>query len=392
MIDLSCYGTGTAPYYGTVIPWRQLIFASSYYLNLRLDCGGRRSARKTLDCWPPLPLRISSEHLYPGGREEASAIAVLEQRDRVCEIALSVWTLSEKMYTLLQQPFPMLTLLFLSNMGHMRTLPNEFLGGSASRLHGLVELELRDMCHISPEVIVTSLSSLVKLSRFHLSFLSTVSRPDPISRHSPPLTRTILPALTRLSFEGFDEYLEDLIAQIDAPLLHILSIKFFYRSTFDIQQVSQFICRTEKFKSLNYGDLSFEIPWKGAEIKLDQRNLDHSRNALVLLGVVCNQIEQQVSAMAQICNKFTPFLSYVEVLDIDFRFRVRGQEPVTNSTEWFKLFRPFTSVEILSSSSMAGPYIASALKQIGLEPGSTMEIFPALRTLFFASSSVGVIV
>jgi hypothetical protein len=44
------------------------------------------------------------------------------------------------------------------------------------------------------------------------------------------------------------EYLEDLVARIDAPLLNILEIHQF---TFDTSQLAQFISRTPKFKTLD---------------------------------------------------------------------------------------------------------------------------------------------
>ena len=73
-----------------------------------------------------------------------------------------------------------------------------------------------------------------------------LSRPH--RRHPPPQTRTLLPVLTRLYFEGISDFLEDLVARIDAPLLNSLAITFFYRPKFGTPQLTEFISRTPKLK------------------------------------------------------------------------------------------------------------------------------------------------
>jgi hypothetical protein len=55
------------------------------------------------------------------------------------------------------------------------------------------------------------------------------SRPDPITLQPPPVTRAILPAFTAFRFQGFCEYLEDLLARIDAPQLKTFSIEFLHQ-------------------------------------------------------------------------------------------------------------------------------------------------------------------
>jgi hypothetical protein len=51
-------------------------------------------------------------------------------------------------------------------------------------------------------------------------YVTLQSRPNPgTRRRQPPQTRILLPVLTQY---GFNEYLEDLVAQIDAPLLDCL--------------------------------------------------------------------------------------------------------------------------------------------------------------------------
>jgi len=45
------------------------------------------------------------------------------------------------------------------------------------------------------------------------------------------------PALSTLQFNGVSEYFEDLVAQIDAPLLNDISIIFLHQLVFDTPQL-----------------------------------------------------------------------------------------------------------------------------------------------------------
>jgi hypothetical protein len=166
-------------------------------------------------------------------------------------------------------PFPALTNLRLTSGemdGTVPVLPDLFLGRSAPRLQhieldgfsfpglpslllsatGLVSLELRRIPHswyISPDALVTHLSALTRLTSLILEFEFRRSRPDRESRHSPPPTRTLVPSLTRLKFEGVNEYAEHLLNRIDTPQLDKLDIIFFNETVFDISHLSQFISR-----------------------------------------------------------------------------------------------------------------------------------------------------
>ena len=185
--------------------WRTLVFGSQLRLNLRLYCSSRTLARDTLDVWPALPLFIRCN-------ERAGSVydivAVLERSDRVCHIDLTRTNL-EIISAAMQVPFPELTHLVLRSNGKMvSALPDSFLGGSAPRLRGiwlegipfpglpklllsatqLVYLDLDNIPHsgyISPEAIVTALSTLTCLIRLRLFFESPQSRPGP-AHQCPP--------------------------------------------------------------------------------------------------------------------------------------------------------------------------------------------------------------
>jgi hypothetical protein len=237
--------------------WRYIVFASPLRLDLCLLCTSKTPVRKTLDVWPPLPFEIITDR--DDDDDMANIIAALEHCDRVRRIRfLDLTSLQwERLAPMMQGPFLVLTSLQLWADETVQALPDMFLGGSAPHLQtlslmgipfpglprlllsatDLSELHLWRMPHtgyISPEAMVTCLSALTSLRSLVIEFQSPASHPD--RRGLPLLTRVILPALELLWFRGVSEYLEDLVARIDAPLLHTLNISFFYQLIFDIQQ------------------------------------------------------------------------------------------------------------------------------------------------------------
>jgi hypothetical protein len=255
--------------------WRYIVFGSPRRLDLRLCCKASTPVRETLDAWPPLPIVVWGDGAEEWGVDNINA--ALEHNNRICELILFDMSSSEleKVLVTMLQPFPALTRLRLQlqhRVEKVPVVPAAFLGGSAPRLQKLfldcipflglpnlllsathlVELDLRRIPHsgyISPEAMATSLSALSRLESLHIEFESPRRRNDPKSRRPPPPTRTLLPVLTNLYFLGANEYLEDLVAGIDAPRLDKLTITYSHELTFDTQQVTHFVSRTPKLKA-----------------------------------------------------------------------------------------------------------------------------------------------
>jgi hypothetical protein len=230
--------------------WRQIVFASPHGLNLKILCTFKTPVRKHLDVWPAFPIVIDYSRSVINPYDEDDILAALEEhRDRVCFVGLSV-TSSQlgKIAAVMQEPFPALNCLHISLQGEITpVLPDGFLGGSAPRLqrivfHGvsysalqtlllsarsLVELELRIIYptgYISPEAMAASLSALPMLKKLTIKVQGATSHPDRI--RLPPKPRIFLPALTSFQFRGFSDYLEDLVARIDAPQLTAVTIAY----------------------------------------------------------------------------------------------------------------------------------------------------------------------
>jgi len=377
--------------------WRRVVFESPRRLGLQLFCTARKLGRETLDLWPPLPIVIRHGYLAMD-----NIVAALQHTSRVCEIRLwpipnSQW---ESVLAAMQQSFPELTDLRLqSDDEKSPVLPDSFLGRFAPRLRslrferipfpslpnlllsapGLVKISLHKIPHsgyISPEAIVTCLSSLTKLAELELSFISPLSHPGREIRRPPPPTPTVLPALRHFRFVGVSEYLEDLVARIDCPLLDSFQIKFFHQLIFDTPQLTRFISRTPELQARK--EARIDVSSSGASVLVPGivgRGLR--------LEISCRQSDWQLSSLAQVCCSSFPqtLISSLERLYIcdDEYSQVRWQDDVENS-QWLELLRPFTAVKNLHLSREFTPRIVPALQETVEE--KVTEVLPAFQCLY----------
>ncbi len=378
--------------------WRKVVLESPHRLNLQLECTPRKPVRRMLDIWPPLPI-IIRQHGYSTWILD-NILAALEHNDRVCQISL--WPipspLCEKVLAAMQVPFPALTRLRLWSIDE--AIPDSFLGGSVPRLQelflehipsqglpklllsatDLVDLRLTEIPHsgyISPEAMVTCLAALTRLENLTLKFHTPRPLTDQESRRPPPLTCSVLPALNVLWFKGVSEYLEDLVARIDAPLLHDLEIIFLHQLIFDTPQLAQFISRAP---ALNIHDQA-RVVFSGSHVRA---TLPGTSSRGLNLGISCRQSDWQLSSLAQVCTASFPqaLIQSVEHLYLIERgfLPLHRQDDVEDS-QWLELLRPFTSVKNLYLSKDFTPRIAPSLQV--LVGGNVIAVLPALQNLFY---------
>ena len=227
--------------------------------------------------------------------------------------------------------------------------------------------------------MVAGLSVLTRLEDLRIGFESPRSRPNRRTRRLPAQARTHLPVLNTLSFNGVSEYLEDLVALIDAPLLYKLSIAFFHQLLFDNPQLTQFISRTPKFKA--HGEARVEFSNSNVTVTLPQ-----ILYGVLKLGVSCKQLDWQLSSVAQVCSSsFTQTLIptveclYVQAERVYWPRPSSSQDDIENS-QWLELFQPFAAVTDLYISSELTHRLARALRELVGE--RVTEVLPALQTLF----------
>src|SRR6266403_5855809 len=235
----------------------------------------------------------------------------------------------------MQEPYPALRPLDLNAINEADEVspidPDSFLGGSAPDLRHLslrgipfpglpkllssathlCTLRLRRIPHpgyISPEAMATCLSALTRLETISLEFQSPRSCPGRGRIHPPPPTRSVLPALTEFNFKGVSEYLDDLVAWIDAPLLERLQMWLSPQLIFRTPQLAQFIGRTPNFMARDEAHVTFYN--FQAKLILPQTNGD------LELRISCKQSDWQLSMLAQACSSSLHLISSLEHLYI----------------------------------------------------------------------------
>ena len=383
--------------------WRFIVFDSPRRLNLRLLCTFRTPLRKILDAWPPFPIVVKTN--------DENLAMLLEHNDRVCQFDLdhrfssSQW---EHFVSAIRQPFPALTSFKLYPMNEMAPVdPDLFLGGSAPQLQKLqlhripfprlpkllfsathlAHLDFWFIPHsgyISPEAMVTCLSTLTRLETLEIGFEDPQSRPDRNSQRPPPHTHTPLPALTMFWFQGANEYVEDLVARIHTPLLDDLTVTFIHQPIFSSPQLIQFISRTPKLHTHNQARLVFD-PDSKAWVTLPQT----SGGKLRLEITECSPSDQ-LSSLAQLCSSSVPLalISTVEHLYIVEGASLRFNGDIEKcSVQWRGLLRPFSAAKSLYICWEYTSRLALALQELVGERAT--EVLPTLQTLFLEDSEYG---
>jgi hypothetical protein len=398
--------------------WRLIIFSSPRRLDLCLRCKLGTPVRKNLDLWPAFPIIVdyinSPRHTSKiSPNDDDNVIAALEHPDRVRCLKLPVTSsLLEKVATVAREPFPTLAQLWLSSKGgNVSVLPSEFLGGTAPRLRSfhldgiafltlptllssafdLVDLSLHRIPqagYISPEVMVASLAALTRLDFLSIGFQSSTSHPDGFDECltatlAPIPTRVVLSALTLFEFRGASEYLEDLVARIDAPCLASIQIKYFNQLIFEVPQLFKFIRRTQIIEQA-LDALVYLLP-SYIYLVLLAGPADNRRISLYL-HILCQGLDWQVSHLAEVLSQSSAVLPNVHHLSI-FDFPSPRLKDEMDDTEWLALFRQFTAVQTLRVFGQQTGHVAHALNNVTVE--MVPEILPALRLLFLEYETAG---
>ena len=304
----------------------------------------------------------------------------------------------------MEVPFPELTYLRLVSYDiPTPVVPDPFLASSAPHLRELsldrllfpglprlllsatclVSLCLRGIPHfefISPEAMVASLSASTSLERLRLQYLYPEPRPDEESRHSPPPTRFVLPALTHFEFEGVSEYLEDLVSRVDVPRLNCLDVNFFGDMSvivFDTPFMVEFISRTPTFSAPDEAHVIF----CNTTVQLKLPSWTSGNDGNLNVEISCGSLGSQLSSVVQICASFLPPISSVVSLYI---YRSQSEQRWKDSIEntlWLELLHLFTTTKNLYLCKRSAPHVSPILQEVAIA-GRMLEVLPNVQNIF----------
>jgi len=375
------------------------VFASPHRLKLQLLCTNKRPVQNTLDIWPELPIVISGRLGMSKLQDANNLIAALTQHNRVVKIDIEDIPnafLKRMRAMKMKNPFSALTSLrLISTQINAPALPDSFLGGSVQQLqelyldgipfpllnlllsiHDLVKLSLWNIPfsgYITTDAMVTCLSALTRLQSLRLGFRSPRSRADRENRLIPRLTRFVLPALTSLYFKGDSDYLEDIVTQIDTPLLAQFHTTFFNQLIFDTPSLRHFISRTDTFKATHRAQVTFREGEVNVELDVRSGGAFHEISSL---AISCRPSDWQLSSLAQVCDSALSLLT-LECLEIDIE---RSWKDDVEIAQWVELLHPFTSIQDLLLREKSIQHVAPALEQLAGE--RVTETLPALQNIF----------
>jgi hypothetical protein len=368
--------------------WRSIVFAAPRRLNLRLFCTGWTPAEEMLDIWPALPIVVR----VCGNEDEINdnVLAALKEHDRICEVHVDNVSEDdiEELAGAMQVTFPALTHLHVNSCHLTASFPETLLGGSAPNLRslrleyvafpalpklllsspGLVSLSLFYLSHpayISSDSMVEFLSSLTRLEHLQIKFEYSRPRPDGASRRPPLLTRTVFPVLGTLILKGVPEYLDQLLAHIEAPHLSDVRVKFLDPPNFDISRVSLCIGRTETLEAFDQACMHFSS--SNLDVRLSSRKGTTSSKTLIL-SLQWKDSRWKLAKLA-LDNCRAPIVFHSRCLP--------SWTKDIGITPWLEFLRVLTTVENLYLTMELALCIAPALQ----EPVGE-GVLPALRTTF----------
>ena len=396
--------------------WRQIVLESPRRLDLQIFCTNGTPVRENLDIWPPFPISIQYRDTTKT-LDKDSLFAALEHPGRICHIELcQIGQHLSEVATVIQEPLPALEHLtldfdFWREGGETPTLPIGFLGGFAPRLRymrlngihfptlptllsstsNLVDLYLNDIPEddrTSPEAMVLCLAALTKLKFLQIGLQSFLPASEFDGIPLPPVTRTVLPALTCFHFQGNNVYLEEFVSRIDSPQLNSISINFFnglnviyfdyFNFTLDagVAQLFMFVDRSEAFEKTLIKDLDviFANSWMAFETY--PRLESHPDWHLIGASTYRLVIHKNIQSIAEMFSQPSKMLSHV----IHLKLSCDPDEVYHLRDELQFLLCKFTTVRTLRISKEFARQVALELEDIAGE--MVAQVLPVLDFIY----------
>jgi len=247
---------------------------------------------------------------------------------------------------------------------------------SAPNLLSLQLSEIRLISYISPQTMVRGLAGLTKLKSLIIYFAlprnDVLAFREEMEKHRWKASiHAVLATLTEFHFLGLSEYLEDLVAQIDAPQLDDLSIDYFSQEV-QTRRLFRFINQTVDLKPAQFrrAQLTADSVRTTFELYHPQGEGHDSRLSFTLWDFRSSPFPHMVNFLGQLVATLSNVDHLVVTKDPDFVQRV----------DWLPLFRLFSAVGFLQVSGGLAGQVASALEAIPEE--MVPVLLPALYLLW----------
>jgi hypothetical protein len=255
---------------------------------------------------------------------------------------------------------------------------------STTGLSTLSLTHIRYSRYVRPQYLVTQLQGLPHLEELSIGFTSPVSLSnseglgeEPLSALTPPVTQLTQPSLRRLTFRGVDDYLDDLVARINTPLLEQLDLTLLFDPAFTLTNLTKFIHRTKGF-----GFLVSRVSFNKDGPSIDLCHYEQRGIKKISIHVDCKPLDWQIDSATQVCSALGKIMSAVEdlTLDLDVDGMPSDWENSTlDSMLWHELLLPFIGVKKLHIGSSLTLELSEALQPDA--GGLVRELLPQLQEL-----------
>ena len=397
--------------------WRYLMFDMWSHLDMSLVLTINSPSINTLLHLPPIPLFIYSPDHGKGAmsvmsrKDEENIRFGLQWVDRVVQVYLRARPSSlRRCLGQMNQLFPRLgdlSLLSTSTEENL-VLPETFQAPDLRRLalHGIglstrstlklsaISLSTLSLTHIgassylSPGHLVKQLQGLPYLEKLSIGFAIPIPLPSTEGKLLPaPMPPVTLPFLRRLTFRGVGVYLDNLVAQITAPLLERLDLTLLFELNFTLVNLTEFIRRTEGYAS---GCPDFRVKFKKDGVYVDAGHKKSSyhepwRIKTLSVRVNCEPLDWQMDTALQVCRALGKVVSTVEVLSLDLDVDAMPLdwenmlEDMQDDMLWHYLLLSFTGVKRLYIGSSLTFELSRTLESVIRDP--VVDFLPELREL-----------
>ena len=379
------------------------MFNSSSYLDMCLRLTKNSPSINTLSHLSHLPLVID----YPDktgttARKDKDNIHLgLQQHGRICQVVLHAPSSSSRLWLgQMNQLFPRLTdlSLFSTTTEEMSLLLPETLQAPDLRhltLHGIglpkglpllssaITLSTLSLTHIGassyfpPGHLVTQLRGLPHLEILSIGF--AVPIPSPSSEREllhPPIPPVTVPSLRTLKFRGMGVYLDNLVAQINTPLLERLDLTLFFELAFTLVNLTAFIHRTDGFRCL-----VSQVTFNKGGVSINAGQYEQPGIQKFSLHIKCKCLDWQIDSATQVCSALGTVVSALEELTLDLNAdgMISDWENTLDNMMWHDLLLPFVGVKSLHIGSSLTLELSQALESVDGE--LVPELLPELQQI-----------